>query len=279
MTQHYNSKGTADENIEDLDISTKSNAADFATAIDVMNENYIQSAINKHFPSHKIIGEEAVGTGSIPPLTNDKTWIIDPIDGTTNFASGLPLSCVSIGFCKDGQPYLGVIYAPMTNELYIAVRGLGAYRNGIRLLPCTGEKATKTLSSAVVCFEFGYARDDEAADNMVNAVRRLLKHGVRTTRTLGAGVLDLCYVACGRMDVVYTGMAGEGWKPWDYCAALVVAMECGCYMGHLRPELNDLDSKTGKARSGYAFNMYSKTMICAVNEELAEETQKCVLGL
>ena len=175
MTQHYNSKGTADENIEDLDISTKSNAADFATAIDVMNENYIQSAINKQFPSHKIIGEEAVGTGSIPPLTNDKTWIIDPIDGTTNFASGLPLSCVSIGFCKDGQPYLGVIYAPMTNELYIAVRGLGAYRNGIRLLPCTGEKATKTLSNAVVCFEFGYARDDDAAaDNMVNAVRRLL---------------------------------------------------------------------------------------------------------
>ena len=114
---------------------------------------------------------------------------------------------------------------------------------------------------------------------MVNAVRRLLKHGVRTTRTLGAGVLDLCYVACGRMDVVYTGMAGEGWKPWDYCAALVVAMECGCYMGHLRPEVSDLDSETGKARSGYAFNMYSKTMICAVNEDLAEETQKCVLGL
>ena len=276
MTQHYDTKGTADENIADLDISTKSNAADFATAIDVMNENLIESSILKQFPTHKIIGEEGVGTGTIPPLTKEKTWIIDPIDGTTNFASGLPLSCVSIGFCINGEPHMGVVYAPMTNELYIAVRGKGAYRNGVRLLPCTGEKATKTLSNAIVCFEFGYAKSEEAANNMIGAVENLLKHGVRSTRTLGAGVLDLCYVACGRMDVVYTGMADEGWKPWDYCAALVVAMECGCTITHLTHSFEDMDDD-GKLRSGYAFNLYSKTMICGVNEQLVEETQKCVL--
>lgn len=133
----------------------------------------------------------------------------------TNFASGLPLSCVSIGLCINGQPEMGVVFAPMTQELYIAVRSYGAFRNGIRLLDCTGEKKSKTLSDAVVCFEFGYSSTQDGIDRMINAVKRLLRHGLRTTRTLGSGVLDLCYVACGRMDVVYTGMAEEGWKVSD----------------------------------------------------------------
>lgn len=278
MTQHYDTKGTSDENIDSLDISTKQNDADFATAIDVENENFISSEIKKHFPSHDIIGEETTGTGDVPQLSKEvPTWIIDPIDGTTNFAAGLPLSCVSIGLCLHGQPFMGVVYAPMTNELYIAVRGMGAYRNGIRLLGCTGEKATKTLSNSVVCFEFGYARTEEGVDNMVNAVRRLLKHGVRTTRTLGSGVLDICYVACGRMDVVYTGMAEEGWKPWDYCAGLVVAVEAGCTMTHVKE--NEDDMKNGTRRFGYNFNLYSTNMICGVNCKVVEQCTKTVLGL
>ncbi len=148
--------------------------------------------------------------------TNKPTWIIDPIDGTTNFASGLSLSYVSIGFCLKGKPYMGVIYTPMANKHYVAMNGRGAYRNGVRLLGCTGEKAGKTLSKAVVCFEFGYARTQEGIDNMVNAMRRLLEHGVCTTCTLGSRVLDLCYVGYKGMGVVYTGMAEEDWKLWDY---------------------------------------------------------------
>mmetsp|Transcript_37724 Transcript_37724/g.79534 ORF Transcript_37724/g.79534 Transcript_37724/m.79534 type:complete len:370 (-) Transcript_37724:310-1419(-) len=280
MTKHYHSKGTADENIDDLDISTKTNDADFATAIDVQNENFISSQIQRHFPSHDIIGEETTGTGSVPPLSSTvKTWIIDPIDGTTNFASGLPLSCVSIGLCLDGQPYMGVVYAPATNELYVSVRNCGAYRNGVKLVGCTGEKSTKSLSNAVVCFEFGYARTERGVDDMVDAARRLLKHGVRTTRTLGSGVLDICYVACGRMDVVYTGMAEEGWKPWDYCAGLVVAMEAGCAMTHLmKRDEGDVDASSGELRSGYGFNLYSTSMICGVNSKLVEECTNVVLG-
>lgn len=173
---------------------------------------------------------------------------------------------------------MGVVYAPMTNELYVAVRGKGAYRNGVRLLGCTGEKATKTLSNSVVCFEFGYARTEEGVDNMVNAVRRLLKHGLRTTRTLGSGVLDICYVACGRMDVVYTGMAEEGWKPWDYCAGLVVAMEAGCTMTHLKKRDKNDEDDSGNTRSGYEFNMSSKSMICGVNQHVVEQCIDVVLG-
>jgi len=270
MTQHYDTKGTSEENLSSLDISTKQNDADFATAIDIQNENFISSQIAHHFPTHDIIGEESTGTGSVPSLSSSKTtWIIDPIDGTTNFAAGLPLSCVSIGLCRDGQPYMGVVYAPMTNELYIAVHNLGAYRNGILLSQCTGEKSTKTLSNSVVCFEFGYARTEQGVDNMVDAVRRLLKHGVRTTRTLGSGVLDICYVACGRMDVVYTGVAEEGWKPWDYCAGLVVAMEAGCTMGQLLKGEEE----------GYEFDMYSKSMICGVNKEVVDQCRNVVMGL
>jgi fructose-1,6-bisphosphatase/inositol monophosphatase family enzyme len=98
MTEHYHSKGTADENIEDLDISTKSCQSDFATAVDVKNENFISSEIRKRFP-HLIIGEEETGTGAIPKLTKAPTWIIDPIDGTVS-DKVLVIQCVSTSIIR-----------------------------------------------------------------------------------------------------------------------------------------------------------------------------------
>ena len=156
--------------------------------------------------------------------------------------------------------------------------GVGSFRNGVRLLACVGEKATKQLSGSVVCFEFGYARTEEGVTNMIDAVRRLLRHGVRSTRSLGAGVLDLCYTACGRMDVVYTGLADEGWKPWDYAAGLVIAMEAGCTMSHLKICGEEDRDEKGDMRSGYNFNLYSNTMICGVNENLVDQCRSVVLG-
>lgn len=174
---------------------------------------------------------------------------------------------------------MGVVYAPMTNELYIGVRGYGSFRNGIRLLGCTGEKANKTLAHSVVCFEFGYSSTQEGIDAMVNAVKRLLQHGVRTTRTLGSGVLDLCYVACGRMDVVYTGVYEEGWKPWDYCAGLVVALEAGCELSHLERRSDDDVGDDDSLRKGYDFNLHSNNMICGVNGDLVQQCRKVVMGI
>jgi fructose-1,6-bisphosphatase/inositol monophosphatase family enzyme len=101
----------------------------------------------------------------------------------------------------------------MTNELYMAVRGHGAYRNGVKL---SVEPTTTTLRHVIVNFEFGYSRSDEIIARMVGALQRLLQHGCRATRCLGSGVLDLCYIATGKMDVIYAGVASEGWKPWDY---------------------------------------------------------------
>jgi myo-inositol-1(or 4)-monophosphatase len=288
MTRHLDARGTEHENASyDLDVSTKSNPADLATAIDVLNEDFIVREIASRFPAHRIIGEESTGSGAVDPVNDPggpNTWIIDPIDGTTNFASGLPLCCVSIGMCAGGRPVMGVVYAPATDELYVAVRGRGAYRNGARLvLPSSSgaAAATRTLSDSVVGFEFGYtARAGDGVDLVVGAVARLLRHGVRATRSLGSGVLDLCYVASGRLDVVYAGVADEGWRLWDYCAGLVVAIEAGCAATHLVPRCEgDVDAGTGETRRGYEFNLLSRSVICGVNAELVEQTRRVVLGL
>jgi myo-inositol-1(or 4)-monophosphatase len=263
MISYCDSKGTQAEDRHDLGIATKGQPEDFCTKIDIENENLVTVGIQERFPEHKVIGEETVGTGAIPPLTAEPTWIIDPIDGTTNFASGLPLTCVSIGFCVEQKPVMGVAYAPMTGELYLAVKGHGAYRNGVKL----SHRASKLLVDSVVCFELGYGREPDRIAAMLTGVRRILEHGCRTTRQLGSGVLDLCYVATGRLDVVYAGVAGEGWKPWDYCAAVVIAQETGCVLETLDPE-----------SAGKDFDIYGKSVICAVSPELAKELRLVVTG-
>ncbi len=283
MIRHLDARGTARENSSyDLDVSTKSNSADLATAIDVLNEDHIVREISRIFPAHHVIGEESTGSGTVPPLDPDgeRTWIIDPIDGTTNFASGLPLCCVSVGMCAMGEPRMGVVYAPATDELYVAVRGRGAYRNGARLTLPSAAAAARDLSDSVVGFEFGYTQSAGGVDLVARAMARLLCHGVRATRSLGSGVLDLCYVASGRLDVVYAGLADEGWRPWDYCAGLVIANESGCTMTHLVPRCaEDVDPITGGPRRGYEFNLLSRSVICGVSEELVEQTWRVILGL
>lgn len=197
MFAYCDEKGTDAELHHNLGIVEKGQPEDFCTVIDVENETLVMKGLLESFPTHRLIGEETTGTGNIPRLTKEHpTWIIDPIDGTTNFVSGLPLTCVSIGLCVHGKPILGVVYAPMTDELYVAVIGYGAYRNGVRLRKQTG---TKQLSEAVVGFEFGYARGKENCDKMLAVVGRIMEKGCLTLRSLGSGVLDLVYVATGRM--------------------------------------------------------------------------------
>jgi fructose-1,6-bisphosphatase/inositol monophosphatase family enzyme len=282
MIEHLETKGTESGSGAEskLGINTKQNDADFCTAIDLLNEEIITNGIQKSFPTHNIIGEEDTGTGDVPKLTDKPTWIIDPVDGTTNFASGSVYTCVSIGLCVGSSPVMGVAYSPKTKEMYLAMKGHGAYRNGERIQSTDAKSKEKTLSNSVVCFEFGYARSDAGVENMVGAVERILKHGCRSTRSYGSGVLDICYVASGRLDVVYTGMAEEGWKPWDYCAAMVVAEEAGCVIRSLKENngVNDFDAEN-KVIAGQKFDIYSRSMICGVNATVVEQCRKVVLGL
>ena len=272
MERYCNSKGTEEEKQYDLGISTKTADEDFCTQIDIQNEKLVMDGIRDKYPNDFIIGEETTGTGEVPSIDeNNPTWIIDPIDGTTNFASGIPLTCVSIGYCDNEsrnnpeQPVMGVIYAPVTKELYMAVTGYGAYRNGIQITKKTPETAVTKVKKAVVCCEFGYPRDIGSIRKMTGAVENVLKNGCRTLRQLGSGCLDICYVATGRLDVVYAGVASEGWKPWDYAAGLVIVKESGCVM-------EAIDQPSGTTE----FDLYSKSLICAVSQELLEDCRKVV---
>ena len=256
MASFMSTMGTTERTSESLQISIKGGKPeDFCTQVDLQNENLCIASIHESFPSDCIIGEEeSSASGDIQPLTNDPTWILDPIDGTTNFASGLPLCCVSIGYCVDSHPVMGVVYAPSTNEWYMAVKGHGAYRNGMRI---HSQKEQKKLIDSVVGFEFGYARSDDAVEKMVGAVRNIMLNGCRTLRCLGSGVLDLCYVASGRLDILYSGVANEGWKPWDYCAGYVIATESGCTIEAIP--------------SDQVFDLYSESVICGSSKALVDE--------
>jgi len=181
--------------------------------------------------------------------------------GTTNFSQGLPLACVSIAFCENKRPVMGVVYAPMTDEFYVAVKGYGAYRNGVKLT----QRTSVSLNKAVVEFEFGYPRSKDAISKMTSTVQKFMDKGCLATRQLGSGVLDLCYVATGRFHCVYSGVAGEGWKPWDYAAGLVIAEEAGCSMESFRQKPGEL------------FDLYSDTIICAVSQELLEECRQILV--
>ena len=278
MKGYLESKGTINERhyVDAVlgSLSSKSNDADFCTKVDIQNEFLIIQGLQKIFPDYAIIGEESVGTGEIPRLdTKVPTFIIDPIDGTTNFSQGFWMTCVSIGLCVHGRPVMGVVYVPATDEWYLAVSGYGAYRNGIALntpLPQEDRMPRKTLlSQAVVCCEFGYSRQQDEVNMMVGAVARILQHGCRAIRQLGSGVLDLCYVATGRLDIVYAGLANEGWKPWDYAAGLVICQEAGCIMESIHLPTPD--------PRGTEFDLYGTSVICGVSQELVDELRQVLL--
>jgi len=264
MKGYLDAKGTSRESNFDLGIETKSNDTDFCTKIDVENERLIMEGIQTAFPSHDIIGEETVGTGSLPALKKDTpTWIIDPIDGTTNFSQGLFMTCISIGYCVGGKPVMGVVYAPATEEWYLGVSGHGAFRNGVQIKQSNPKTS---LERAVVCCEFGYSREQHEIDAMLAAVSRILQHGCRAIRQLGSGVLDLCYVATGRIDVVYSGIVNEGWKPWDYAAGLVICQEAGCVMEAIQQA------------PGQTFDLYGKSILCGVSREVVDDMRKVLLA-
>ena len=288
MIEYLETKGTAQEHTQaELGIATKSGAPDFCTKIDVENETLIAHGIRHQFPHHAIIGEESVGTGRIPPVeTSVPTWIIDPIDGTTNFVAGLhPLTCVSIGYCVNGTPVVGVIYVPSTQELYLGVQGYGAYRNGHKLSQ-QATTATKSLREAVICNEMGYTRNAHELDILLGAQRRLYVQGCQGFRQLGSGCLDLCYVASGRLDLVYAGLCTEGWKPWDYAAGYIIIKEAGCYMEPIYTNATTTTNKTttedqnkdgAVSSSSAAFDLYGTSVICAVSKELLDAVRAVIL--
>ncbi len=186
---------------------------DLVTEYDLKSEQFITSQIARTFPHHSILAEEGGETQN----KSSYIWIIDPLDGTTNYAHGYPAFCVSIGLEIDGEPTLGAVYDPVHNELFYAADGQGAYVNRKRI----HVSAENTLLGALLATGFPYDIAESDIDNLDNFARMYkVAQGIRRG---GSAALDLCYLACGRFD----GFWELKLHPWDTAAAVVIVSEAG----------------------------------------------------
>ena len=191
---------------------TKSSPTDPVTEFDRAAERLIVDAIRARRPDDSIVGEEGadhVGTSGL-------AWHVDPIDGTANFVYDLPSWCTSVALVDGDGPLVGAVYAPVTDELFSAARGDGATRNG-DAIHCS---SASSLSGALVGTGFSYSAERRTAQ-----ARRLteLLPAVRDIRRLGSAAIDLCLVACGRLDAYFE----EHLNSWDLAAGVLIAAEAG----------------------------------------------------
>lgn len=206
----------------DLEISTKYNDFDVVTRADKESEALIISRINETFPDHDILAEES---GEYSRRSSWR-WVVDPLDGTTNFSQGLPLFCVSIALEHDGEPVVGVVYAPYLNEMFSAVKGAGATLNGC---PIHCSKKT-SLNMSVVSTGLPVDKK-ENRDNNLSAISKVGVE-VRGLRRLGSAAIDLCYTAAGLLD----GYWELALHRWDISAGSLIASEAGATVGYFRPD-------------------------------------------
>ncbi|CAK9182248.1 unnamed protein product [Ilex paraguariensis] len=192
---------------------------DLVTETDKACEDLIFDYLKQHFPDHKFIGEETTAACGITELTDEPTWIIDPLDGTTNFVHGFPFVCVSIGLTISKNPTVGVVYNPIMDELFTGVHGKGAFLNGNPIKVSSQSELLKSLLAT----EAGTKRDKATLDASTNRINSLL-FKVRSLRMSGSCALNLCGVASGRLDLFYElGFGG----PWDVAGGAVIVKEAG----------------------------------------------------
>ena len=190
------------------------NPINLVTDADHAAEQCVIDHIKAHFPTHGFLAEER---GRLEEAQSPYLWIIDPLDGTTNFAHGYPAYCVSIGLEYEGHCVLGAIFDPSRNELFTAIEHRGAQLNG-RAIHVSN---TMTLDGSLLVTGFAYDIRDTPRNNLDHFVKFALKaQGLRRT---GSAALDLCYVAAGRFD----GFWEVRLNPWDMAAGSVIAREAG----------------------------------------------------
>ena len=207
-----------------LNIRAKFNDSDIVTEADKASEQVIINNINRTYPQHAILSEEMGGNA----IESDYRWIIDPLDGTTNFSNGLPLFSVSIAVEYRGEVIVGVVYAPYLDEMFHAVKGGGAWLNGKPIAPSGKE----SLSHSVVTTGFPVDKDTTTDNNLDNVSRVLPR--VRGMRRLGSAAIDLCYVAAGFLD----GYWEMNLHTWDVAAGQLVVQEAGACYSHFRTDRN-----------------------------------------
>lgn len=226
-------------------MSSKTSFADVVTDTDKNIEQAIINCLKAVYPNHGFIAEESV-RGKLT-MTNEPMWVIDPIDGTTNFVHRFPQCATSIAFFLNKEVQIGVVFNPITDHVFSAIKGQGAFLNGKTI---HGSGITD-LSMAQVATEFGSSRDPAhlqmKTNNMLSVVEK-----VNSIRCLGSSALDACYVANGSCDVFYA----YGTHIWDIAAGVLIAREAGCLV---------LDPNGGE------FDFLSRRILIAATHELASK--------
>jgi myo-inositol-1(or 4)-monophosphatase len=188
-------------------------AINIVTDVDLASEQLIREAIATHYPRHEVLAEES----GLAESRSDYRWVVDPLDGTTNFAHGYPVFCVSIALECKGETILGVVYDPMRDELFTAERGAGAAlnRRPIRV------SKTDDLMQSLLSTGFPYDIKTSKLTNLDHWANFAMN--AQALRRDGAAALDLCYVACGRYD----GFWELNLSPWDTAAGAIIVEEAG----------------------------------------------------
>ena len=196
------------------DIQEKGRPGDLVTEADKLAEAEVLKVLQRHLPQHQILAEES---GALGNTDSKYLWAIDPLDGTTNYAHGLPLAATSVGLMIDGVPAVGAVYNPFSDELFRAATGLGATcnRRPIRV------SQTAELSKSLLITGFAYDRRETNDNNYAEFCH--LTHLTQGVRRLGCASMDLAGVACGRLD----GYWERGIQPWDMAAGIVILREAG----------------------------------------------------
>ena len=203
-------------------VFNKEGINNLVTEIDHKSEDAIINVIKADFPDHYILSEEV---GAIVQESEYK-WIIDPIDGTVNFANGIPICCVSIGVEQAGKMILGAVYNPFINELFFAQRGFGATLNDKKI--SVSNKSELIKSCMVTGFPYTYL---DEANGPLQVFEKFIRKGI-PVRRLGSAAIDLCWVAAGRFDGFYEHQLSA----WDSAAGFIIVEEAGGKVTNLKGE-------------------------------------------
>lgn len=219
---------------------------DLITDADKASEKLLVTAITKAFPKHAILAEEG---GKIGNQDTDHLWLLDPLDGTTNYAHRFPYFSVSIALLEIGKPIIGVVYNPITDEMFAAESGYGAWLNDHSIKT----SKTNSLKESLLCTGFPY--DMRQPNNNTENYTKMVKQTQGVLR-LGSAALDLCQVAAGRLD----GFWEMELKPWDMAAGALIVQEAGGTISGINGQRFDLYSGEIVASNGILHDMLLKQL-------------------
>ncbi|KAL0966902.1 hypothetical protein UPYG_G00302020 [Umbra pygmaea] len=231
----------------DMKVMLKSCSVDLVTKTDQKVEELIIASVKEKFPTHSFIGEESVAAGETCVLTDSPTWIVDPVDGTTNFVHGYPFVAVSIGFAVKKKLEFGVVYSCIEDKMYSARRGKGAFCNGQPLQVSD----QKEINQSIIATEFGSSRDTDVIDKIFSSMRNILCLPVHGIRGVGSAAINMCLVASGCVEAYYE----MGIHCWDVAAGAIIVTEAGGV-------LMDVE--------GGPFDLMSRRVVAANNKTIAE---------